>query len=217
MALTEVDICNRALVILGAEEITALTDDNDRARACNRVYEAARDAVMEMHNWTSLIQRAKIGFYTGLIGETGQTGSFMEPGFAGLPQGVGFENSYDPYDYVYSLPETPAVVRVIEKSDEENYPYLVEKDLLFTDDPGDVYIRYLAKITDPTLWDFPLVDTLVHRMAYMLAVPVAGSKALREDMKKEYLECLIRYGVVTGRAGGGAAILKTDGAILGSR
>ena len=48
---SEVDICNLALQRLGARTISALTDDNTSARACNRVYEHARDAEIRSHPW----------------------------------------------------------------------------------------------------------------------------------------------------------------------
>lgn len=56
----ETDICNSALIKLGAERINNLNEDNKRARLCLEQYSKVRNRVLRSHNWTCAIKRAKI-------------------------------------------------------------------------------------------------------------------------------------------------------------
>ena len=64
MASSEVAICNLALTYIGDSSITALTDNSDRARACNAHYEDCRDQVLRMHPWNSSIIRKSLAALT---------------------------------------------------------------------------------------------------------------------------------------------------------
>ena len=52
---TEVSICSNALRKLGDSPITALTEDTERARLCNALYEPARDSLLRSHAWNFAI------------------------------------------------------------------------------------------------------------------------------------------------------------------
>ena len=60
MATSDVAICNLALTYLGDSSITALTDNTDRARACNAHYANCRDQVLRMHPWNSSLVRVSL-------------------------------------------------------------------------------------------------------------------------------------------------------------
>jgi len=51
MAVSEVDICNFALMKLGHTAILSLIDDSDEARACNAAYAICRDEVLAARPW----------------------------------------------------------------------------------------------------------------------------------------------------------------------
>jgi hypothetical protein len=53
-----VDICNSALIKLGAERINALTDDSKVARLCQEQYPKIAKRVLRSHLWTFAIKRA---------------------------------------------------------------------------------------------------------------------------------------------------------------
>ena len=55
-----VDICNNALVDLGASSIVSLTEDSKAARLCNQRYDSIRDTVFRFHPWNCLINRASL-------------------------------------------------------------------------------------------------------------------------------------------------------------
>jgi len=56
----DVDICNSALIKLGAERINALTDDNKRARLCQEQYTKIKNRVLRSHPWKFAIKRSKL-------------------------------------------------------------------------------------------------------------------------------------------------------------
>ena len=55
-----VDICNSALNLLGASNITALTDDSKNARLCNQRYEPIRNRIFRSHAWNCLTKRVQL-------------------------------------------------------------------------------------------------------------------------------------------------------------
>lgn len=54
------DICNSALIKLGAERINNLNEDNKRARLCLEQYPKIKNRVLRGHNWTCAIRRVKL-------------------------------------------------------------------------------------------------------------------------------------------------------------
>lgn len=58
MAASDVEICNSALSKLGAEEITALTDNTRRAKLCNRQYDKIRKKLLRSYFWGFARKRA---------------------------------------------------------------------------------------------------------------------------------------------------------------
>lgn len=57
MASSEVAIANLALIDLGDSTISALSDSNKRAEACNLIYEQVRDGLIEKFAWRFAIER----------------------------------------------------------------------------------------------------------------------------------------------------------------
>ena len=55
-----VDICNNALIDLGASVISSLTEDSKAARLCNQRYDSIRDTVFRSHPWNCLVNRASL-------------------------------------------------------------------------------------------------------------------------------------------------------------
>jgi len=52
-----ISICNSALIKLGANRITALTETSKEARLCNAQYEVVRDRLLQSHPWNFAIKR----------------------------------------------------------------------------------------------------------------------------------------------------------------
>ena len=158
---TEVSICSNALRRLGDSPITSLTEDSERARLCNAFYEPSRDAILRSHTWNFAINRATL---------------------AKLSSAPAFE-----YAFQYALPTDPFCLRVL-KIEFEDYEFKVENlagqgRVLLTNE-GEANIIYIARVTDPSLFDSMFVDTLTAKLAVDLAYPVTNSTTLQTQMQR---------------------------------
>lgn len=128
-----VDICNRALIAIGADTITALTDGSNNAHACNDVYESARDELLRLHPWNFAVARSRLG----RLAEA--------PVF-------GFRFAYQlPSDWIRTLSvhgdDTGGVT----------VAYRQEGRTLHAD-AAALYLRYICRVSDPNRMD-PLFRT----------------------------------------------------------
>jgi hypothetical protein len=158
---TEVSICSNALRRLGDSPITSLTEDSERARLCNAFYEPSRDAILRSHTWNFAINRATL---------------------AKLSSAPAFE-----YAFQYALPTDPFCLRVL-KMEFEDYEFKVENlagqgRVLLTNE-GEANIIYIARVTDPSLFDSMFVDVLTAKLAVDLAYPVTNSTTLQTQMQR---------------------------------
>jgi hypothetical protein len=160
---TEVSICSNALRKLGDSPIASLTEDTERARLCNALYEPARDSLLRSHAWNFAITRASL---------------------AQISSTPAFE-----YSYQYALPTDPFCLRVL-KMEFDDYEFKIENlagqgRVLLTNE-GTANIIYIARITDPKLFDSIFVDTLIAKLASEMAYPVTNSAALQKEMERVY-------------------------------
>ena len=160
---TEVSICSNALRRLGDSPITSLSDDTERARLCNALYEPARDSLLRSHAFNFSITRASLAK------------SATTPAFE-------FANQF-------ILPTDPFCLRVL-KMEFDDFKFKIENlagegRVLLTDE-GTANILYIAKITDTTLFDAIFVDTLTAKLAAELAYPVTNSTSLQTQMERLY-------------------------------
>jgi len=58
MATSSLEICNIALLKIGADSITALSDANKRARLCTLLYDFMRKKLLRAHPWNFAIKRS---------------------------------------------------------------------------------------------------------------------------------------------------------------
>lgn len=61
MATSEVEICNAALLLAGADRIDALSEENQRARLCNEIYTNEKNLLLYRHPWNFAILRVELG------------------------------------------------------------------------------------------------------------------------------------------------------------
>lgn len=170
MATSDVSICNLALQKLGAARITSLTEDSPQARACNACYEAMRDLELRKHRWAFAIRREALAADT------------TAPAFG-------------PANY-FTLPSD--FLRLIEPDESENYNTLdwrIESTSdsskkIATDAAAPLNIRYIARITDPTLFDSAFDETLACRVAVQICEQVTQSNAKMESVMAQYKDAV---------------------------
>lgn len=161
---SKVDIANRALQIIGANEIAAFDEDSKAARAINSAYDLVRDSVFRAHPWNCLIRRAALA------------SEVATPAYG--------------YSYQYTLPTDPYCLRVLAfATGDLEFPFdditrsdggpvfVVEGRKILTNETG-VKIKYVARITDPNEYDFNLIDALSARLAHEICYTITNSTAL---------------------------------------
>ena len=151
-----VQICNSALNQLGASSITALTDDSKNARLCNERYTTIRDAVYRSHPWNCLIKRVQLA----------QDSDTPAWGF----------------DYQYTLPAD--CLRILGIKD-YNSDYKIEgRKLLISE--SEVYLIYLAQITDVNELDVLLRETISAHLAQDIAYAITANLQVSRLMAEKY-------------------------------
>ena len=168
-----VDICNEAMDLLGADTITALTENSKEARLCNRRFETARDAVLRSHPWNPAIARATLAKDS------------TSPSF-------GFSNQFP-------LPTDPFCLRVLSlftsNVDSEVSPYdsqamfKIEGRSILTDE-DTCRIVYIGRIIDTEQYDALLSNAIAHRLAADTAYSITGSTTVAQQMFALYQDRL---------------------------
>lgn len=161
MAISDVDICNLALMNLGIEmPIQSLTDDSNNARYCNRFYAPMRDAVLRSHPWNCAVHRRII---------TAES-----------------DTPDSDWNYQFLLPVNPYCLRVLQVGAAEDQPveWRVEGRRLLTFE-SSMPIVYIKRITDTNEFDPLLVDAISIKLAIRMAMPLTKDQAVKDSLIKE--------------------------------
>ncbi len=156
MAESAVQICNNALIKLGANTITSLSDDTKPARLCNKIYTVLRDDLLRSHPWNFAIGRSSLAQLVDA------------PAFG--------------FSFQYQLPSDS--LRVLRLNDSHT-PYRIEGRKLLTDS-NTVNLIYIKQVTDEAQFDSNYSNILALRIAAQLAYVITNSVRLSESLKQEY-------------------------------
>jgi len=164
---SEVDLLNDALSQIGASPIVSIDDGSVSANHCQRLYPALRDALIRSHHWNWAMTRVELAQDA-------------------IPPVTEFAFSYTlPADclkiveFAGSNLRTPDSIPLLDTHGV--FLYKVEGRKLVTD-YGTALIVYLARVTNPDLWD-PLFYQVV---ATWLASKLA-SAIIKDDRKSSEL------------------------------
>lgn len=158
---SEVDICNLALARLGDNATVASIDPPEgsaQAEHCARFYPVARDSLLEMHAWKFATRRVLLAQLTT-----------------------------DTWNWSFAYAEPTGVLKLLAvlpasaASDADTQEYEAETDgngtpIILTDQEG-ASLRYVAHVTDTTVFSPLFVDALAWLLASYLAGPVLKGDA----------------------------------------
>ncbi len=157
MSVSDVTICSNALLMLGAQPINDLTDNNDRARLASNLYPQVRNAILRSHPWNCAIKRVSLA-----------------PD-ADAP-------AFD-WAYQYSLPGDFLKALSVGEAGAER-EFRIEGRKLLTDD-NPCLLRYIFRNDNPATWDDLLVLAVTTTMAAFMAYPVTQSTSLEQQKFSE--------------------------------
>lgn len=167
-AQSSTSIANRALQMVGAAAILALTDNTPEARAANNCYDACRRAELRAHRWNFARKRALLA------------PSATPPAFG--------------YTYSFPLPTDCLYVPLTNDWDSD---WEVEGRAILTNSgnspdsatPPDgtvLALAYVADVTDPPLFDPLFCEALAARMAVEMVERLTQSNQKAQDMQGRY-------------------------------
>ena len=160
-----VDLCNRALDLLGAANITSLTENSKEARLCNGNFDDVRDAVLRSHPWN-------VGITRKALPKDSETPAF---GFS----------------FQFSLPTDPFCLRVLSfwNSNVNNDVAAYDSNVMFKIEGCKVLsnedtcnIIYIGRITDTEQYDSLLNKAISARLAAEIAYNITGSNSIASNM-----------------------------------
>ena len=159
MAISNVQIANRALQKLGAKRISSLTQDHPNARSMNAAFERVRAAEIRRYDWSFAIHRASIA-----ADASGPTWGDWNR---------------------YSLPND--FIRLLRDDESGGFvDWKIEGNYILSMDESPLQIRYLREITDPTYFDPLFAEALAGRLALECAKEITDSTSDKESIKSDY-------------------------------
>lgn len=165
-----VSLCSSALMKLGDNPITSLTDASHRARVCNQHFDTTRKAVLRDHTWRDSMKRAQL---------------------AQLTEPPAWE-----YTYSYQLPHD--FMRLTYTSLGRYDTFRLEGQTLLAN-VGEVFIVYVYDNEDLTSYDDLHIDALIAKLAFELSIGITGKGSYRDAMAQEYFSKLTAAKAVNGQ------------------
>lgn len=157
MLTSEVQVCNNALVEIGAQRIAALSDTTERARVCNEQYAKVRNELLYAHPWNFAIKRAQLA-------ATVNTPEFE-------------------WDTEFSLPSD--CLRVLDTDLYKDQDYQIEGRFLYANTDA-IKIKYIAEIADVTKYTPGFAEVLALKLAANIAYALTQSTTLKEQLEAKF-------------------------------
>lgn len=157
MAASSVEICNSALIKVGADVIDSLDDDNKRARLCKERYDKKRKDLISKHPWNFAMKRATLA------------ADVSTPDHE-------FDNQFTlPADClrVLALYEVPI-----------DQPWVIEGRKLLIDD-SSIQMLYLSDATDTGLFPPYFDEALAYEIAVDICYGITQSASRTRDLNAE--------------------------------
>lgn len=155
---SKVEICNVALVNLGADTIVSLTEDTKQARECNVIYETVRKELLRGHPWNFAIARQELA------------SEVAAPAFE--------------YSYQFNLPsDCLRVLKVYDYISE----FKIEGSKILSDD-STLKVVYIKSEEDPETFDSSFAYLLSLGIAAEIAYSITGSSSQAALMRQRYIQ-----------------------------
>lgn len=169
MGLSKIEICNHALLKIGADTIASLDiNQNDTeavvqsAKLCNVLFRQALDETLRTYKWNSALKRYKLNR---------------------LSEAPAFK-----FKYQYQLPsDCIRVINVYDKADayDDRTQWVVEGRTILCD-YENVYICCVSRPTDVSQLDAFLTRAIIQNLAIKLAVPMQLDQVMQNNLIDEY-------------------------------
>lgn len=155
-----VTICNSALLKLGADIISSLSQTTRAAIICNTLYAYIRDEVMGESPWRFATTR-----------------TVLSPNATVPPY---------QFDFSYDIPSD--CLRLLTPED-DSIIWVVENVQILSNEPT-LNMKYIFRNTDESSWDARFCEMLAWRLCMELALSLTQSIPMKQEAEKSYKDCL---------------------------
>jgi hypothetical protein len=191
---SETDVVNVGLRLIGATTITSLSDGSTNANTADDIYSEIRDDLLRSHPWNFATKRVQLAQ------------SATDPSFE--------------FDHAYVLPSDWLRNISVHDNDAGHGTVLfrteqVNGQLAIVSSSDAIYLRYVARVTDPNLMAADFRRALSLSIARDLAIPLASSNSMQEQYAVAVSSALARARSADGL--GGFPELRPRGSWAASR
>ena len=163
MATSPTDIANQALGMVGNQPITSIDDASVAANLCARFFPRLRDELLRNHPWKFAMRRASL------------PASDVAPVWSTMK--------------AFPLPADCLRLLALDLYDPD-IRWQVEGGNVVAELDGPLDVLYTARVEDVAAWDATFTSAMCARLAMELAMPLAQSGTLRQQMESEYRRTL---------------------------
>jgi hypothetical protein len=180
---SQVDILNRALIKIGAGQITSITDNTKQARVLSGLWETVRKSELCRNYWCFALARTSLAAIS------------TAPAWG--------------YGYAYQLPVD--FIKLVQINDifiapsmtdyrtGDDSPYSIEGTQILTDFSAPLKIRYVSNVTDAGLFDPLFCEMMASRLAlescYSITQSREGVNQAKDDYKAAMREAFLSNAV----------------------
>ena len=174
MGLSKIDICNHALLKIGADTIASLDTASNTtdatiqsAKLCNILFDQALEQTLRTYQWNSAMKRDELI----RVSET--------PAFK--------------WKYKYQLPnDYIRVVNVYETTDayDDGTSWVVEGNFILTD-YEKLFLSYVSKPSDLSQLNSFLTECIIQNLAIKLCVPMQLDEGMKNNLISEYNQVIL--------------------------
>lgn len=161
-SLSEIDIINRALAKIGDQRITARTENTNRARIMDGLYEGVRDELLRKCPWNFAMRRDTLS---------------ADP-VAPI------------YQWATAFPVPSDLLYMV--STENLSAYRLEGNQILSNIENSLKITYVRRVTDPTEFDTGFAELFSTKLAYEGVSNITADPVMKRDLFREYNLTLIR-------------------------
>jgi len=160
---SQIEIFNRAIVLLGEERITAPTQDTKAARELNAIWDTSRKALLRSYRWGFAMKRASLAALAAAPLAQFDRQFLLPADFLRLDFVGEFFVGASLTDY-----------RTIDES-EYAMAQVAEGTVIETDMQAPLPIRYLADVADPNRYDALFTEAFAAKLAVDVANTLTNS------------------------------------------
>lgn len=176
---SQVDILNRALIKLGAGQITSITDNNKQARILSGLWDTVRQAELTKRFWTFALARTSLAALS------------TAPDW-------GFDRQFQlPNDFLklVQINDTFIAPSLVDYRTSDDSAWSIEGNIVMCNFAAPLKIRYVADVTDPGLFDALFAEVMASKLAFEACYAITqsrdGQRAAQEDYKAAVREAAI--------------------------